>query len=142
MFDRSANFVKKYMKQIKYLFFGVLTTIINYFVFLYFMGSLGEDQALVANLLAFVAATIFAYVTNRWFVFQGKDKVSFIDGLIKFTIGRIASFGGEQLGLFITLQLTSNGDTIFMVKIILSFVAVLVNYLVAEFIIFKKGGQS
>lgn len=139
MINKTLSLIKKYKKQISYLFFGVLTTIINYLVFLYFMHSLGEDQALTANLIAFVAATFFAYTTNRWFVFQGRHGVGFFDGLIRFTIGRITSFLGEQLGLLITLRLTSDANLIFIVKVILSFVAVLVNYVIAEFIVFKNG---
>lgn len=56
-----------------YLLFGVLTTVVNYVVFWLTLRLGGEELVLVANALAFVASVIFAYVTNKIFVFQSKS---------------------------------------------------------------------
>lgn len=56
-----------------YLLFGVLTTAVNDFVFWVFIHFGGEDLVLIANALAFAVSVIFAYDTNKLFVFQSKS---------------------------------------------------------------------
>ena len=60
----------KYRLEIRYLFFGVLTTIVNYASFAAALWLLGTSATLVANAVSFVLATAFAYVTNKRFVFR------------------------------------------------------------------------
>lgn len=53
-----------------YLVFGVLTTVVNYGVFIIGINISGTEKTLLVNLYAFIAATLFAFITNRLFVFQ------------------------------------------------------------------------
>ena len=55
-----------------YAVFGVLTTIINYVVYLPCYNLL-HMSATVSNVLAWVAAVLFAYLTNKPFVFHSHD---------------------------------------------------------------------
>ena len=60
----------KYRQQLSYLFFGVLTTLVNYGVFWLFQRAWQGRWLLFANLLTFLVATAFAYITNKVFVFR------------------------------------------------------------------------
>lgn len=69
---RIQCFLKKIINReiIMYLVFGVLTTVVNYGVFIIGINISGTEKTLLVNLYAFIAATLFAFITNRLFVFQ------------------------------------------------------------------------
>lgn len=130
-----------------YLIFGVLTTIVNYGAFWIFLHLLGDELVLTVNTIAFVFAVTFAYITNKIFVFKSKSwkpKI-LIKEISSFLAARIVSYFFEQAGLFVCVEYLHVGeikilgfDGILVSKVILSFVAVLVNYVFSKFIIFKK----
>ena len=65
--------VEKHWDMVSYLFFGVLTTVVNYLVYLPLYNLAGISAA-VSNMIAWVAAVAFAYhVTNKPFVFKSHD---------------------------------------------------------------------
>ena len=57
-------------ETLSYLLFGVLTTIVNYITFMGVFILSNESSALVSNMVAFIVATIFAYITNKIWVFK------------------------------------------------------------------------
>lgn len=131
-----------------YLVFGVLTTVVNFGTYLVFDWLLGQDYYLISNILSFVFATMFAFVTNKKIVFQSeiwkwelviKEAVSFVSA-------RIGTFVVvEEIGLWIAVHFLKINmihvfylDGILLAKILLAFVAVLVNYILSKFFIFKK----
>lgn len=137
----------KYCLQIRYLFFGVLTTIVNYVSFAAALWLLGTNATLVANAVSFVLATAFAYVTNKCFVFRapGWHPSVLLHEFAAFTGARLFSFALEELGLLIGVHglgvaryewLGISG--VLILKVILSFVSVLLNYLFSRYWIFRK----
>ena len=137
----------KYRLEIRYLFFGVLTTIVNYASFAIALWLLGTSATLVANAVSFVLATAFAYVTNKRFVFRapGWRPSVIAHEFAAFTGARLFSFALEELGLLIGVQglgvarykwLGISG--VLILKVILSFVSVLLNYLFSRYWIFRK----
>ena len=141
--------MKKWLtKEVKnYLFYGVLTTIVNYVVFaigLYFMG---EDMVLWVNTIAFICATVFAFITNKIYVFQNATNgwTQIIYEFGQFVFARLFSMGVEQVGLFVCVEWLEISQYDFMglnglmiAKIVLSFVSVLLNYAASKFLIFKN----
>ena len=67
------NFYKRYKDIIPYLFFGVCTTIINVIIYWIMAHPLGMSTTL-STLFAWFIAVVFAYVTNRKWVFHSKAK--------------------------------------------------------------------
>ena len=137
----------KYCLQIRYLFFGVLTTIVNYVSFAAALWLLGTNATLVANAVSFVLATAFAYVTNKQYVFRspGWRPSVIAHEFAAFTGTRLFSFALEELGLLIGVHglgvaryewLGISG--VLILKVILSFVSVLLNYLFSRYWIFCK----
>lgn len=135
------------IEAFSYLFFGVLTTVVNYTIFVCGLALAGQDDALLVNLVAFAGATLFAFITNKIFVFQSSSwsvKQSFSE-LCKFVAARVFSLCIEQIGLYLSIELfhVENYDLcsvngLVIVKIILSFVSVLLNYFASKFVVFKK----
>jgi len=63
----------KYKEVLLYLFFGVLTTIVS-FVSFYFSSEIFKIHYLISNVISWIFAVGFAYVTNRIWVFESKTK--------------------------------------------------------------------
>jgi putative flippase GtrA len=66
------NLFNKYKEIISYLFFGV-TTLVNFVSFWAFNKILGESLYLISNVIAWVISVVFAYVTNKLWVFESKS---------------------------------------------------------------------
>ncbi len=134
-----------------YLFFGVLTTVVNLVTFALCEKVFGTKLSLVSNVIAWIVAVLFAFVTNKFFVFHSKslDKTTVLKELTAFTGARILSLGIEEAGLFIA-QFVFDADekiyTVFsyeisgtmMAKIALAVVVVILNYIFSKLFIFKN----
>lgn len=143
--------IKKYKEIILYIFFGVLTTIVNFVIYFIMNALLGEDMYLVSNVIAWIGAVAFAYVTNKIWVFESKSRESktLLREIGEFVSARLLSLGIEEAGLYIFvdllkfstfsfsfLRLTITGDVI--AKVIMQVIVVTLNYIFSKFIIFKK----
>ena len=71
MTDKLKLLYKKYEEIIAYVFFGGLTTLVNIVVF-FVMNDIFHIHYLIANAAAWLASVLFAYVTNRTWVFKSK----------------------------------------------------------------------
>lgn len=136
---------KKYEEIISYLFFGVLTTIVSIGTYLFFANILFPNKTdldiQMANILSWICAVTFAYITNRIFVFKsqskGKEKIKEI---INFISARIASLLVDMAMMYILYSIIHMNDTI--AKIIVQIVIVIMNYVLSKLIIFKKGEET
>ena len=72
MIQKIRALIVKYWDVLSYLFFGVLTTMVNYVFYLPLYNWAGWSAA-AANGAAWVAAVLFAYVTNKLFVFESRS---------------------------------------------------------------------
>lgn len=124
-------------EMISYLIFGVLTTVVNLVVFQLCDAVLGIYY-IAANVIAWIIAVIFAYVTNKLFVFESKSWE------LKLVVREVISFGSARiLSLlfetgFIALTVEVMGMPKFISKIIASIFVVIINYVASKLFIFKK----
>lgn len=140
-------FIRKVLSKevVLYLVFGFLTTVLNFAV--YHLFNLWTD-VLISNVIAWIAAVVFAYITNKLFVFESKSwaPALVIREALSFAAARLLTLGIEELGLFIMITklrldlalntpLISGKNTI---KIILSVIVIILNYVFSKVIIFKK----
>ena len=137
MLEKIKALLNKYWDIISYLFFGVMTTVVNYLVYLPVYNYL-ELSAAASNAVAWVAAVIFAYLTNKPFVFKSHDwsAKTVIPELTKFVSCRIASGLAETLILLVSVDLMGFDGNIW--KLITSVLVVVLNYFASKFLIFKK----
>lgn len=140
-------------ETILYIIFGVATTVVNYLVFHLLYNVLwDQSRSLIANAAAFVAAVIFAFVVNKLFVFESKSwsTQTLKREIPSFLAARIGSFGIEEAGLFLAEKVLKLGgvvavtvgslslDWITVIKVLLAFVVVALNYVFCKLFIFKK----
>ena len=90
--EKIRKIIEKYWDVLSYLFFGVLTTVVNYLVYLPCYNLLGLSAS-VSNAIAWVVAVAFAYLTNKPWVFKSHDwsRQTVIPELTKFVGCRVGS---------------------------------------------------
>lgn len=137
MIQKLKALLEKYWEVITYLFFGVLSTIVNYIVYLPAYLLLGWSAA-VSNAVAWVVAVAFAYLTNKPFVFKSNDwsRKTVIPELTKFVSCRVASGVAETLILLITVDVLNWNGTIW--KLITSVLVVILNYIGSKLVVFRN----
>lgn len=131
------DLISKYREILIYLVFGVLTTMINYLVYLPCYNLLSLSGSL-SNVIAWAVAVIFAYLTNKPFVFQSHDWSLdvVIPEFAKFVGGRVASGGLETMIIWLLVdQMNFNGN---LIKILTSVFVVILNYVFSKLLVFKK----
>lgn len=128
---------RRHYDVLSYLFFGGLTTLVNYLVYLPCYNYL-RFSASVSNVIAWAAAVAFAFLTNKPFVFKSHDwsaKVV-LPELVKFVGCRVGSGLLETAILFITVDcLRWNGN---IIKLIVSVLVVIVNYFGSKLLVFRR----
>lgn len=149
------NLLVKYRELITYVIFGVLTTVVSLVSFKIFDSILGEDLYLVSNVISWIFAVSFAYVTNKLWVFESKSWKSnvIIKEIIGFVSARLFSLGVEELGLWLLIDIFSigkisvdlfsfniNGNMI--AKLIMQVVVIVLNYVFSKLVIFKKKNNN
>lgn len=128
---------EKYADVIPYLIFGVLTTVVNYAVYLPVYNGLGLS-ATVSNMVAWVAAVAFAFLTNKPFVFKSHDwsaKVV-VPELVKFVSCRLASGLLETGILLLAVDLLGGNGNLW--KLLTSVIVVIVNYFGSKLLVFRN----
>ena len=137
MIQKIRNLVVKYWDIITYLVFGVLTTVVNYLVYIPLYNVMGFS-ATVSNAIAWVVAVAFAYLTNKPFVFRSNDwsMKTVIPELTKFVGCRVGSGVVETAILFVSVDLLGWNGNIW--KMVTSVLVVILNYIASKLIVFKK----
>ena len=122
----------KYKEALNYIVFGVLTTVVNWIVFQLCIEMFSIDWS-IANVIAWIFAVIFAYITNRIIVFQSSSPHVFKE-LLLFVQFRLVSLLLEMLIMFVLIELISFEP--FASKIVTSVVVVIANYIFSKAVIF------
>ena len=146
---------EKYKEVISYVFFGVLATVVNLVSFKIFNAVLGAHLYLLTNLISWLITVIFAYITNKLWVFESKSWKAevVIKELIGFFGARIFSLVVEEAGLWLMIDIMHMGkiswdifsfnlDGNMIAKIIMQVVVVILNYVFSKLVIFKHKNDS
>lgn len=141
----------KYKELITYVIFGVLTTAVNFVTFWLMNLIIGEKLYLLNNVIAWIVSVIFAYVTNKLWVFDSKSWSIKVIGkeIPEFVGARLFSLAVEEGGLllfmnvmhFEKLAFTILGFNItgtLIAKVILAVIVVILNYIFSKLVIFKQ----
>lgn len=150
----------KYREVILYLVFGVLTTLVGfgtYFAILAAarLGGVTEGQGAynvvraAAQVLQWVLAVLFAYVTNKKFVFDYKAE-SELGTLTAFAGARLFSLAADSLVTFGTIALLGavgyEAAVVFGItvttdlvgKLCAAVVVIVLNYVLSKWLVFRK----
>ena len=134
MFNKLFDLYKKYKEIINYLIFGGLTTLISIVTYAVFTKAFHIDY-LIGNVLSWVIAVLFAYITNKLFVFESKSKKN-IKEITSFFFFRIISLVMEMVILYIFVDMLHIDDLI--TKIIAQVIVIISNYIFSKVFVFKK----
>jgi putative flippase GtrA len=129
--------IEKYWDVISYLFFGALTTVVDFAVSSVCYYSLGISPD-VSNIIAWVAAVIFAYLTNKPWVFKSYDwsLKNVIREFTKFAGSRV--FSGVLVTVCIKITVGILGWNFMAMKIITSILNIVLNYIASKLLVFRK----
>lgn len=137
MIQKIRALIEKYWDILSYLIFGVLTTVVNYIIYLPLYNLMGMS-ATASNAIAWVVAVAFAYLTNKPFVFRSHDwsMKTVIPELTKFVSCRIGSGVLETIIILVTVDILGWNGNVW--KLFTSVLVVVLNYIASKLFIFKK----
>ena len=130
-----------------YLIVGFLTTLVNLLVkwslLLTVFDSKNALELQIAIIISWIAAVIFAYITNKVFVFKSKNK-NIIKESISFLGSRLLTLFMEMglMWFFVTLLELNTAILVFIITIMVQFIIVVCNYILSKLFVFKKGGKN
>lgn len=129
----------KYKEVINYLIFGVLTTVISlivYYVTVFtFLNPENAVQLQIANILSWIAGVTFAYITNRKYVFESKEKNK-IKEASKFVLARATTLIMDMLIMWLGVTILHLNDKI--IKLLSQVVIIVSNYIFSKLFVFKN----
>ena len=130
-------FYKKNKEILLYLFFGGLTFIVSIASYAFFNISM-QMNALIANVLSWILAVLFAFFTNRIWVFDAQTKgvSAFFAQMASFFGGRIITLIIEELILFVFIMLLDFSSI--GVKVVAQVVVIVLNYVISKLVVFRK----
>lgn len=150
------RFVKQYREIISYLFWGVMTTVVSWATYSIFIILLQDVEymislmglqlpltVLISNVLSWICAVLFAFVTNKIWVFQSKEwkQQVWIPELGKFVSARVVTGILEMVAVPLLVGMGLNQTILdiegMVAKVIVSVVVVLLNYVFSKLFIFR-----
>ena len=144
MIEKIRMLLGKYREQLLYLIFGGLTTVIDWVIsfLLYYLwdGAMQNIPALVhvADVIAWVAAVSFAFITNRIWVFESRKKgfLPIMGELVSFAGGRVLTLLLQEaiMAVFVTWL----GLNKYMFRILAAILVIVLNYFISKLIVFRK----
>ncbi len=136
---RFIELYKEHKEGINYLIFGALTTILSlvvyYILTMTFLSPKDAFQLQVANILSWIVGFLFAYVTNRKFVFESKNNNVFKE-FVSFFLSRISTLLLDMLIMFIFVTLLKYNNQI--MKLVSQIIVILSNYVLSKCFVFRR----
>lgn len=155
------NLFKKYKEIIMYIIFGLLTTIVGWGSYIVFVNSFPiankDILVFVSNLLSWICGVIFAFVTNKMFVFNSKswdkklvvkESISFISsraitGALEIFVVPVLSASGYDSIFYSIIKSTGLNMSLFFTegiysKVSVAVVVIILNYVFSKLFVFKK----
>lgn len=128
---------KKYKEILLYLFFGGLTTIISIGSYSY-CDIVTHMDPLVANIISWILAVLFAYVTNKIWVFNAETSGIYELGIemFHFFTGRIFTLIVEEIILLVFINKLHFNSI--LVKVAAQIVVIVLNYVISKLIVFRE----
>ena len=133
--NKLLSLINKYRDVILYLIFGVCTTVVNLAVFWVLTSPLKVNE-LIANIIAWILAVLFAFLTTRDLVFHAGKSGSVISQMIKFYLGRAITLALEEAMLLVFITLLHFNSM--AVKTTAQVLVIVLNFVISKLIIFRK----
>lgn len=141
IYQKLIPLYKKHSEIISYAFFGGLTTLTNIVSYWILARAFGVD-AILATMVAWLISVIFAYITNRIFVFKSR-KTGFIAICIElslFIACRIFSGLVDIAIMYVFVKQMLLYDI--LIKILSNIIVIVLNFVLSKMLIFKKNNRN
>ena len=129
----------KYKEIINYLIFGILTTFISlityYLLIITILNPNNPIELQISNIISWIFSVTFAYITNKKYVFNSNEK-KIKKEILKFYTSRLSTLFIDIILMFIFVTILKLNDKI--IKIIVSIIIIILNYILSKLIVFKK----
>ena len=125
----------KFMELFVYGIFGVLTTLVNWITFAILAYAFPTLSLDIRNAISIVVAVLFAYVTNRKFVFKSTEK-NILKEFSSFALSRAFAAVVEMVSVHILAVNIGLSEAI--AKIITAVIVIIINYIMSKLIVFRK----
>lgn len=136
--NRLSECYQKHREVILYLVFGVLTTLVSlatYFVCTkFFLDATNAMELQLANIISWLVSVLFAYVTNRKYVFKSHGKVA--QEMLKFYLSRMGTLGADMLLMYLLVTVGGVQDGIS--KVVVQAIVIIANYILGKLLVFKE----
>ena len=135
--EKIRELMKKYKGMILYVFFGALATFVNWGAYWLCFNVLGIANV-PSTIIAWVAAVIFAFMTNKLWVFESKsfDKKTLAHEIPTFFGARVLT-GLLDVGImYVAVDVLHWNGNVW--KLISNVIVIILNYVASKFVIFKK----
>ena len=136
--SKIIDLFNKYKEVIMYLIFGVLTTIVSLVsYYLLTITIFNPDNAIllqVANVLSWIISVLFAYITNRKYVFESKNN-NILKEVSSFFGSRLITLLLDMLIMFVGVTLLKGNDK--FIKVISQVIVIVSNYIFSKLFVFK-----
>ena len=136
-----ADWYREHREGMRYLVFGLLTTLLNLLIFTICVRII-KIQVVISNIISWIIAVLFAYVTNKLYVFDSKviQKKELAREIISFFNARIITLAIETVFLWVTVIKLELNEII--MKIIANIIVIILNFVFSKIYIFKKEKNS
>lgn len=121
---------------INYIIFGLMTTFVN--ILIYDLGlKVGFDYK-VSNIFALVGAKVFAYITNKVFVFNNHTDgvINLLKEMFRFIFARSLTGIVDYVGVIFLVELCNINKS--LSKYILQAIVIILNYIFSKKLVFIK----
>lgn len=128
-------------EMMSYTFFGIGTSLVDYTIFSS-LTAMGCDE-LISNIISTVCAAVFAYITNKLWVFKSKTH-GFIDVLQEFLkFANIRFFTLIMTEVILLISKFADGNP-YVAKVLAMILTIILNYIFSKLLIFnqRKGTQK
>ena len=141
--NKILSLYHKYDEVIRYLFIGVLSTIVNlvtkFLLLFIWLDAKVELELQLAIIVSWIVAVIFAYVTNRKIVFRSKNNNLFKE-VRDFFLSRVVTLVLEMflMWFFVNLLKLNTDMWVMIITVIVQFLVIVGNYIFSKLFVFKK----
>ena len=127
--------ILKYKQMLLYIFFGVCTTAINtvsYHILFNFL----NVANIASTIISWLLAVIFAFVTNKYFVFESKGTDGLVNEAVSFFSCRIATGVLDVIIMYVAVDILMLSGLLW--KILSNIIVIILNFVASKFFIFKS----
>lgn len=134
--DNHTSWYNQYREMINYLVFGGLTTVVN--IVSFFLMDLIGINTYINNTIAWILSVVFAYVTNKVFVFESKttNRKELTKEISSFFAARLFSYVVDMVGMYLFVSVMMANKMI--AKVIMNVVVIVINYIFSKLFIFNQ----